>query len=210
MKGKSGDEATSTKVPRLFLEMSWLRPFVQHRQTVSNMPSFEKVGSDDSLQKVVAEELSPSTPSPSTAPPSSSTGPTSDSEEDEQSSTIFLDDFGSSVLPRSSTPCKAATNSVMQPSLSSPPPVPCNKRKRKRDSADDGIGQLLSFLEKDKTDSFDRHAQIVADFMCKLPPRHCAIFKKCIQDIMFDTEMQLLDEQDNGMTHRAIFVSCLV
>ncbi|KAK2908871.1 hypothetical protein Q8A67_004708 [Cirrhinus molitorella] len=196
MKGKSGDEATSTKVPRLFLEMSWLRPFVRHRQTVSNMPSFEKVGSDDSLQMVVAEELSPST-----APPSSSTGSTSDSEEDEQSSTISLDDFGSSVLPRSSTPCKAATNSVMQPSLSSPPPVPCNKRKRKRDSADDGIGQLLSFLEKDKTDSFDRYAQIVADFMRKLPPRHCAIFKKRIQDIMFDTEMQLLDEQDNGTTH---------
>lgn len=43
MKGKSGDEAASTKVPRLFLEMSWLKPFVQHRQTVCNIPSFEKV-----------------------------------------------------------------------------------------------------------------------------------------------------------------------
>lgn len=144
---------------------------------------------------------SPSTAPPSTAPPSSSSGPTSDSEEEEQCSAISLDDFGTSVLQRSSTPCKAATNSTVQSTPSSLPSVPCSKRKRRRDSADDGIGELLTFLEKDKTDSFDRHAQIVADFMRKLPTRHCAIFKKRLQDVMFDIEMQLLEEQETGTTH---------
>ncbi|XP_051573162.1 MADF domain-containing protein [Myxocyprinus asiaticus] len=194
MKCKNADEASSTKVPRLFLEMSWLKPYVRHRQTVSNMTSVKKVQTDKPSKKMMGDVSSPST-APSAGP---SSGVTSDSEAEERCATIFLDGFGTSVLERSSTQCKADASSVIMSTTSSTPSEPRNRRKRRRDDAEDtDIKQVLAFLEKDKSDIFDRHAQIVADFMRKLPPRHCAVFKKRLQDVMFDIEMQVLEEQSN-------------
>ncbi|XP_051569871.1 transcription factor Adf-1-like [Myxocyprinus asiaticus] len=190
MKCKNADEASSTKVPRLFLEMSWLKPYVRHRQTVSSMASDKKVQTDTPSKEMVGDVLSSCT-APSACP---SSGATSDSDTEEQRSSMFLDGFGE-VLERSSTARKAARSYEIMSTLSSTPEPP-NRRKRKRDNADEtDIKQVLAFLEKDKSDSFDRHAQIVADFMRKLPPRHCAVFKKRLQDVMFDIEMQVLEEQ---------------
>ncbi|XP_051988345.1 uncharacterized protein LOC127647871 [Xyrauchen texanus] len=189
MQCKNAGEVSSTKVPRLFLEMSWLKPYVRHRQTVSNMASDKKVQTD-MPSKELGDVLSPCT-APSAGP---SSGATSDSDAEEQRSSMFLDDFGE-ILERSSTAHKAARSSEIISTLSSTPEPP-NRRKRKRGKAGEtDIKQVLAFLEKDKSDSFDRHAQIVADFMRKLPPRHCAIFKKQLQDVMFDIEMQVLEEQ---------------
>lgn len=184
---KGGDE--DARVPRLFVELKWLRPFVRLRaNTVSDTPCFEfEIQNEETPKNMVAEESS------------SSSGCTNESDVEGRCSAASLDAFGTSALHRlSSTPCEAVTSTIAQPSPSS---APSSWRKRRRDSAGDGIGQQ----EKHETDSFDRHAQIVADFMRKLPPRHCAIFKKRLQDVMFEMEMQLLDEQDRG-TIEAVYI----
>lgn len=43
IKGKSGDGGSATTVPKLYNELSWMSPFVQHRPTETNMPNAEEV-----------------------------------------------------------------------------------------------------------------------------------------------------------------------
>ncbi|NP_001315046.1 MADF domain-containing protein [Danio rerio] len=107
---KGGDE--DARVPRLFVELKWLRPFVRLRaNTVSDTPCFEfEIQNEETPKNMVAEESS------------SSSGCTNESDVEGRCSAASLDAFGTSALHRlSSTPCEAVTSTIAQPSPSSAP-----------------------------------------------------------------------------------------
>ncbi|XP_062849452.1 uncharacterized protein LOC134311730 [Trichomycterus rosablanca] len=167
---KSGD-GEKHQVPTLYKQLSWLNPFVQIRNTENCISYYNNNNNkpaidsvEESYSIICKEEFDSSFPITHSEFPATQS-PSCSSVEELESSTLFT------TLP---------------------------KRKRQRDSPEDSeFGQIFSELDKRRrldSDVHDRYAQTIADFMRGLSRRHCAVFKKRVSDIMYETEIEQLDK----------------
>ncbi|XP_072513492.1 uncharacterized protein [Salminus brasiliensis] len=174
---KSGDEASQDQTPKLYKELSWLNRFVHHRQipTETGMTLSEKVDtSDPSLDTAMSIKLE------------------QPDGEKEPFQIVCVEAFDSQIRVAKSPSCSStaeSSTSTLRPAQ--------KKKKRRWNTFNLDTAKILCELDKRKADAHDRYAQTIADFMRGLSKRRCAHFRKRINDIMFEMEMEQL--QDSGL-----------
>ncbi|KAM4600352.1 uncharacterized protein ACJ7VT_020292 [Polymixia lowei] len=194
---KSGGEKT---VPALYTQLSWLCPYVKHRET-TNMPDDEEgtvdESSDSSLvmapsSSSIVPDCEPSTP-PSHADPSHSISHLESTTE----VTVILDDLDSDVDPLSSSP-------------------QLNKRKQrrgtKRRAEPDTVAQVMAAMERRSAlrekrreereraraeqDRFARRFTSMIDFARTLTAPQLYSFEIELAQLVFDTQQKMQNSQE--------------
>ncbi|XP_007259095.3 uncharacterized protein LOC103030825 [Astyanax mexicanus] len=191
---RSGGRAKD-QTPKRYKELSWLNQFVHHRHIPTDPaitltgppitltgPPITLTGPPITLANRVCESLV------ETTDPSFDTSMNVKLEQPEDEREPF-----DIVCIEDSPSCSSTAESSSSMLLPSH-----ENRTRRRSTTDSEIAKMFCELERfkapDSADAHDRYVQTIADFMRGLSRIRCAHFKKRVNDIMYEMELEQLHE----------------